>query len=44
MEVIVSLDGISDGGVGSAVEGKLIFVYLLFNFSTLYIGFSSLLK
>ena len=35
MEVTVSLDGISDGGVGSAVGGKLIFLYLLFNFSTL---------
>ena len=39
MEVTVSLDGISNGGVGSAVGGKLIFLYLLFNFSTLYLEF-----
>ena len=44
MEVTVSLDGISDGGVGSAVGGKLIFLYVLLNFSTLYLEFSSLLK
>ena len=31
-----------DGGAGSTVGGKLIFLYMLFNFNTLYLEFSSL--